>query len=173
MTNRQTRHDRLSLETGLVRPVHVKVGLGWNAAVRPIHASEKRVLRTHFTRMSRAVSRRRSIDHYTTFYWSAIVSIAPSATVFELFDIEWYHDPEIWVWGHSRSFKMVLFESLGVVSYSPSIVTKALFCISFKIKPDIGRKLCFCHTPVVHSALLLGGPRRITAIPFGVEKLEW
>ena len=31
-----------------------------------------------------------------------------------------------------------------------------------------------CHTPAVHSALLLGGgARRITAIAFGVEKLEW
>ena len=49
--------------------------------------------------------------------------MAISGTVFELFDIEWYHDLEIWVRGHSRSFKMV---PLGVVSYSPSTVTKAL-----------------------------------------------
>jgi len=34
---------------------------------------------------------RRSIDH-TTFYWSAIVNIALSGTVFELFDVEWYRD---------------------------------------------------------------------------------
>ena len=73
----------------------------------------------------------------------------------------------------TQTFEMVPFESLGAVSYSLSIVTMSLFCISSKIKPDIGRKLCFCHTPAVHSALLLGGPRRITAIPFGVEKLEW
>ena len=43
---------------------------------------------------------------YTSFYWSAIVNIAPSCTVFELFDVEWYHDLEIWVRGHSRSFKL-------------------------------------------------------------------
>jgi len=45
---------------------------------------------------------RRSIDHYTTLYWSAIVNIALSGTVFELFDIEWYHDLEIWVRNHTK-----------------------------------------------------------------------
>jgi len=32
----------------------------------------------------------------------------------------------MWVRGHSRSFKLVLFESLSAVSYSPSIVTMAV-----------------------------------------------
>jgi len=44
-------------------------------------------------------------------------NIALSATVFELFDVEWYHDLEIWITGHSSSFKPVPFESLGVVCY--------------------------------------------------------
>jgi len=35
--------------------------------------------------------------------------------------------------GHSRSLKLVPFESLGVVSYSPSIVTMAIFCIVCEI----------------------------------------
>ena len=43
---------------------------------------------------------------YTTFYWSAIVNIALSCTVFELFDVE-YCDLEIGVRGHSTSFKLV------------------------------------------------------------------
>jgi len=101
---------------------------------------------------------RRLIDQYTTLYWSAIVNIVLSGTVFELFDVEWYRDLEIWIRGHSTSFKkkMVPFESLGTVSYSPSIVTMALSCISSEIKRDIGRKSWSVHTPL-HSTPPLGG----------------
>jgi len=51
---------------------------------------------------------------------TAIVTIALSCTVCELFDVEFIRDLEIWVRDHSRSFKLVPFESLGAVSYWPS-----------------------------------------------------
>jgi len=43
----------------------------------------------------------------------------------------------MWVIGHSRSLKMVPFESLRTVSYSPSIVTIAIYvavCEIFSVK---------------------------------------
>jgi len=55
----------------------------------------------------------------------------------ELFDVEYYCDLEMWARGHSRSLKVVTFESLGTVSYSPSIVTitvSVAVCEIFSVK---------------------------------------
>ena len=48
----------------------------------------------------------------------------------------------MWVRGHSRSLKMVPFESMGMASYSPSIVTMAVSLaisqiFSIKVWPDL------------------------------------
>ena len=82
---------------------------------------------------------------YTTFCWSTIVNIALSGTVFELFDVEWYHDLKIWVRGYSRSFKPVSFESLGAVSYS------------HLRDRDIGRKSWFFSYPLAFDAPVTRG----------------
>ena len=68
---------------------------------------------------------RRLIDHIRLFIGPPLYT-ALSGTVFEFLDVEEYRDLEIWVRGHSRLFKLVQFERLGAVSYSPSIVTVAI-----------------------------------------------
>jgi len=61
----------------------------------------------------------------------------------ELLDVEYYRDLEMWVRGHSRSLKLVSFESFGAVSYSPSIVTMAVsvaVCEIFSVKNGVTLK---------------------------------
>jgi len=57
---------------------------------------------------------------------ATIVQIIHDLLLIELFDVEYYRDLEMWVRGHSRSLKVVSFESLDTVSYSPFIVTVAV-----------------------------------------------
>jgi len=47
---------------------------------------------------------------------ATIGQIIHDLVVIELFDDEYYRNLEMWVRGHSRSLKMVPFESLGTVS---------------------------------------------------------
>ena len=77
---------------------------------------------------------RRSIDHIGLFIGPPLyICIALSGTVLEPLDVEEYRDLEIWIRGHSRSFKLVPFESLGAVSYLPSIVTMAASLTVYEI----------------------------------------
>jgi len=79
-----------------------------------------------------------------------------------------------WNWYHSKAW---------MVSYSPSTVTMALSCISSKIKPDIGRKSWFFHTPLAFDAPVRGvpsvywhpvwyGKTRMLGLPDGEKNFE-
>jgi len=61
-------------------------------------------------------------------------------TVCEIFALKLYCDLEAGVWGHWRSSKVTLFDSLHMVSYYRLIVTLCLKCTVFKIWRHIGRK---------------------------------
>ena len=62
-------------------------------------------------------------------YSPAIVTMAVSVAVCEIFSVKEWCDLENRVRVHSRSLKMVPFDRSHMSSYSPSIVTMAISCI--------------------------------------------
>ena len=68
---------------------------------------------------------------------------------------------------------MVPFESLGAVSYSPSIVTMAQSCISSETKPDMVENRNFFHTLLTFDAPVMGVPVGIFSYYLVWKKLEW
>jgi len=59
-------------------------------------------------------------------YSPSIVTIAISLAISQIFSIKEWPDLEIWVWGHSRSFKMVRFDRPCTTFCWSAIVTIAL-----------------------------------------------
>ena len=88
-----------------------------------------------------------------TFYDLAIVNIALSCTIFELTSTLKSG------FGSLKVIETDTIRKLGTVSYSPSIVTMALYCIISEIKRDIGRKSRFFHTPCIRRPFR-GSPRQ-------------
>ena len=85
----------------------------------------------------------------------------------QLFDVEYYRDLEIWIRGHSRSFILVPFDSLGTVSYSHSVVTMALSRIMYK-ELLVQKPWNFYTHPYL--ALRRGWPRRNSTNMFDIHK---
>jgi len=70
----------------------------------------------------------------------------------------------MWVISHSRSLKMVPFESLGTVSYLPSIVTMTISCIVLRYSDLLveNRKIFIPH-------LYLAAPLGVTPSEFNED----
>jgi len=66
-------------------------------------------------------------------YSPSIVTMAESLAISQIFNIKEWPDLEIWVWGRSRSFKMVRFDRSCTTFYWSAIVTTAPSCTIFDI----------------------------------------
>ena len=70
---------------------------------------------------------------YIVAYKIATVTMAVYVAVCEIFCVKEWRDLENRVRVHSRSLEMAPFDRSHMSSYSPSIVTMALYCIDYEI----------------------------------------
>ena len=107
---------------------------------------------------------------YTTFYWSAIVNIALSCTVFDLTlnNIVTLKSGLQVTQGHSKC----TIRKLGCGFLFAFNSNYGSILHQFRDKARYWSKIVIFSYPL-HSTPPLGGPRRNIAIPFGIEKLEW
>jgi len=66
-------------------------------------------------------------------YSPSIVSMAVSLAISEIFSVKEWPDLEIWVWGHSRSLKIVQFNRPCMTFYQSATITIALSCTIFEL----------------------------------------
>jgi len=77
---------------------------------------------------------------------------------------------------HSRSLKVIdngIIRKLGKVSYSHSVVTKALSAPNFRMVGPTSSKIAIFFIPRLHSTPPIKGPNQNIAITFSTHKLEW
>jgi len=69
----------------------------------------------------------------TVSYSHSIVTVDVSLAISEIFSVKEWPDLEIWVWGRSRSLKIVPFDRTCTTFYWSAIVTIAVSCTVFEL----------------------------------------
>ena len=152
---------------------------GWRRHTPKINLSKSDIsperlyhLRSYFSKKLRWTLEFLGIEKlYTAFCWSAIVSIALSGTVFELFDVEWYHGLETWV----STLKVI---QIGTIRKLGCGFLFAFHSNYGSILHHLRDKMRYCSKIVIFSSpLAFDAPVTLSPSeycpPFGMRKLEW
>jgi len=98
-------------------------------------------------------------------YQCSLVTLCLKRTVFEIFDLQVYHDLETRIRDQSRSSKIMPFDPASMTSYWCSIVTIGLSCTISEINGDFRRKPQNFPTPVYWAR-----PMKGFLLEFGIAK---